>query len=777
MSIAETILLQDQASGPAGKIASALGRVATQMDRVRVAAAGIRDIGPDLEKILGAAERVKVSGQIALTEARERAKSAGQIALQEAKDRSAASLQRAKAADSLAKEEAKNQGRLKAIAGANEGKAALQAEKLAAADQLAKNKAIAALILEQARGANQLAANENKAATQAERIASAAQKASTATAGGRASSTPSAVAGVGASPSPAVASAGTEELASQWSGILSTVSAVVTLMAAMGVAIGGISAAFIKASVSAAEFRTNTLAGLKAMLGTKEAAEDMYASIKKFAKESPFGKEEVAAGFKALLGAGFSKGQTEDILSGLFDVSALQGFSKEVIQRLTLTFSQIKAKGKLQMEEMLQLAEGSGGMVGIEKVQQEIATILGKTPADVAKMISAGAVKSDVAIKAILEVIRKNLSGGKLGALAKEMGAQSLQGLGSTIMDFFTDMFESVDISPLKKALASLVEVLTGGAGDKLIAAVTKLGNALFRGLFGGLDNGDQLTKIVDGIADAVNFVAEALEMAQPYLKSFGQGFVEGLGDVGGLLKSIFGGLTQNKEPLQVIVGLMKEAGRGIAYLIAGVAAFAAAVGAGFVFISSIVGTVLGAITTLYVTIVSTLKGFFTDGAPSIGAALVDGIVSGITSGISRVVDAITSMAASAVSAATSAFQIHSPSKVFAGLGVQLPAGAALGVAAGTPMLQRAIGSMASLGIASTAPLNDNAGGAIMAGTAAQAAAAGNSATNAGLPPVEINVNATVPAGANPQEYAQAVGDELRPLIRSEISRAMRRVA
>ncbi len=744
MSIAEKILLEDGASGPAAKIAAALGRVASNMERVRAAAAGVRDIGPDLEKALATTERTKVAGRLAIEDTRKQAK-------------------------------------LAAIDQANAGKLALQAQKLGAADLLAKNKAIAAVILEQAKAANALAANENKAAVQTERVAAAVQKATKAApGGGKASGAGASAAGAGGGGrAPASQSS---EASSKLSDLAGTLGVVLKTLGVIGAAVAGLTAAFLAASVSAAEFKSNTLGGLKAMLGSKEAAEDMYASIKKFAKESPFGKEEVAAGFKSLLGAGFSKADTEKILSGLFDVSALNNFDREVISSLSRALGQIKGKGKLMTEELNQIVEGSGGQVSRKAVFAEIATALKKPVGDVEKLLSTGKVSAEVGIEAIMETIRKNLSGGKLGALAKELGAQSLTGLASTLKDFATDMFESIDISPMKKVLAAIVDTLSGPAGDKLTSAITKLGTALFTGLFGGLDKGDKLTAIVEGVADAVAFVAEAVEMAAPYLKALGEGIMDGFGDVGKVLKDLFGGKSFDKKPVEGLVELFKTAGKGIAYIVSGIAAFAVFVGEGFIFLMGIVAAVVGvigtvgsAIKTVVMAPIDAIRGLFSSEGPSIGSALVDGLVSGITAGISRVTAAITSMAQSAISAATSAFQIQSPSKVFAGLGVQLPAGAAMGVVAGTPMLERAVGSMASAGIsAAAAPLNDN--GAVMPGTAARGGTPGAGAALASG--VEVNIDVSV-SGSSPgaQEQAQAIGDELRPIIRSEISRALRRVA
>jgi hypothetical protein len=78
----------------------------------------------------------------------------------------------------------------------------------------------------------------------------------------------------------------------------------------------------------------------------------------------------------------------------------------------------------------------------------------------------------------------------------------------------------------------------------------------------------------------------------------------------------------------------------------------------------------------------------------SIGANLISGIIAGITGGVGGLLGAVAGMVAATTGAAVGGWVIHSPSRVFAGLGYQLPAGGAQGVQRGTPVLQRAVSRM-----------------------------------------------------------------------------------
>lgn len=77
-----------------------------------------------------------------------------------------------------------------------------------------------------------------------------------------------------------------------------------------------------------------------------------------------------------------------------------------------------------------------------------------------------------------------------------------------------------------------------------------------------------------------------------------------------------------------------------------------------------------------------------------IGMALVDGLTGGIASKAASVVSAVTGLATGAIAAARKALDSHSPSRVFAALGVDTAEGMALGVEEGAPGVTSAVESM-----------------------------------------------------------------------------------
>jgi hypothetical protein len=81
----------------------------------------------------------------------------------------------------------------------------------------------------------------------------------------------------------------------------------------------------------------------------------------------------------------------------------------------------------------------------------------------------------------------------------------------------------------------------------------------------------------------------------------------------------------------------------------------------------------------------------------ALGRAVVDGILGGLRAGIARLTSTVTGMATSIRETFANALQIRSPSRIFADLGEQIPAGLTLGIEAGTPDVGGAVADMVSV--------------------------------------------------------------------------------
>jgi len=109
--------------------------------------------------------------------------------------------------------------------------------------------------------------------------------------------------------------------------------------------------------------------------------------------------------------------------------------------------------------------------------------------------------------------------------------------------------------------------------------------------------------------------------------------------------------------------------------------------------IKTILSTAGAGLRTIMNSIMTSLKGAFTDvDWKSLGKSIIDGVKNGITGAVGALKDAITNAARAALEAAKGALGIGSPSRVFRmEVGQQISTGIAQGVSDLTPMVQAQI--------------------------------------------------------------------------------------
>lgn len=129
------------------------------------------------------------------------------------------------------------------------------------------------------------------------------------------------------------------------------------------------------------------------------------------------------------------------------------------------------------------------------------------------------------------------------------------------------------------------------------------------------------------------------------------------------------------------------------------------------------------------------------------GRQMVDGLVGSITGGAERVRAAVSGLAATAVSSLRQALGIHSPSRVFAELGRQVPRGMELGIDRGSEGVGSASDRMA----------------ASSAGGGAAGVSRGSSRPSISIGDIHVTVNGQGDARA----IAQGIRDELASLLES----------
>jgi len=162
------------------------------------------------------------------------------------------------------------------------------------------------------------------------------------------------------------------------------------------------------------------------MLGSAEAARDMLEGLKEDARKTPFTLPGIIDSGKRLLAMGIEAENLRDTIKILGDVTAGVGIDK--LPQLVLALGQVKAATKLRGSELRQFTEAGVPLL------DELAKSLGKTPAEVQKMIEQGQISFDNVRKAL-----EDLTTGS-GRFANLMEKQSHTFLGilSNMKDFIS---------------------------------------------------------------------------------------------------------------------------------------------------------------------------------------------------------------------------------------------------------------------------------------------------------------------------------------------------
>jgi len=177
------------------------------------------------------------------------------------------------------------------------------------------------------------------------------------------------------------------------------------------------------ASVKMAGDMQATEKAFETLLGGSQKAKDFLADLAQFAAETPFELKGLQETAKRLLAFRFAAEDIIPIMTVIGDAAGMLGSGQEGIDRMVTAISQISAKGKVQAEEVMQLAEA-----GVN-AWQYLADSMGMSIAEVMDKVSKGEVDAQTGINAILLGMQRDFKGGM------EQQAKEIPGLYQTITD------------------------------------------------------------------------------------------------------------------------------------------------------------------------------------------------------------------------------------------------------------------------------------------------------------------------------------------------------
>lgn len=238
------------------------------------------------------------------------------------------------------------------------------------------------------------------------------------------------------------------------------------------------------ASLQAFGERSRTIKAYTTLLGDAQKAETEFGKAQNIAAMTDLTGQETVKAQQQLFVAGF-RGQQADstLLAGLDLASISTGDPNEALKSFARATGQIKQKGKLQQEELLQLAEGSSLSSGL--VKEELRKSLGlKSIGEVDKRQAAGQIDADTAISAIQRAVLAQLGTSKLGEFATS-GSGSIQSLISNRDEAFSNLLKSFDsevipaVGRYRESLKAQGDVLAANSasGQGLTLVLQDLGN------------------------------------------------------------------------------------------------------------------------------------------------------------------------------------------------------------------------------------------------------------------------------------------------------------
>lgn len=374
--------------------------------------------------------------------------------------------------------------------------------------------------------------------------------------------------------------------------------AMIAVGAAAAAAVGGLAIAGGRWALESIAFKETTIASLEAILGTKQAAEEVFNKATKFAAKTPFSTSQVAAAFERLVSAGVEVKDLEKTMQSLGDFA---GTDLSKLEGAISVIAQIKGKGKLQGEELMQLAERG---LPMGKVLDALALKLGKTKDEVQSLLSAGKIDSATGIGAIMSVIDGTF-GGRM-----EKASNTLEGLWSTLKSVPEDLLfsegaaKSIEkmVGPIKDMIKGFTAALAPDTenGKRLIAMFDQIA-ATVGGIFGGFK--------ADDISSTIKSI---LNVAEPLLTVFlawGKALVGGLGSVLGPVVKWLGELSKDPKALAELTQAFATVGSVVGKVLGVVIVIVGAILALDVAIMGLVGSVVDFATSAWASISSFLSG------------------------------------------------------------------------------------------------------------------------------------------------------------------------
>lgn len=184
--------------------------------------------------------------------------------------------------------------------------------------------------------------------------------------------------------------------------------------------------------------------GWGTLLKSQAAGLDMLNQLQRFAATTPFEFPDLERSSKRLMAMGFAAAEVLPVMRAVGDTSSALGAGPEGIMRMVYALGQMKTKGRVMAEEMMQIGEAGA------PVWDMLAQHIGKPISEIQEMVSKGRVSAEQFVEAFKKYAEANYPG------MMEKQSRTFEGAMSTIRDN-ARILSSTAMEPLFNRISALI--------------------------------------------------------------------------------------------------------------------------------------------------------------------------------------------------------------------------------------------------------------------------------------------------------------------------------
>jgi phage-related protein len=286
-------------------------------------------------------------------------------------------------------------------------------------------------------------------------------------------------------------------------------------------------------------------------------------------------------------------------------------------------------------------------------------------------------------------------TGQGLGGAARTLGQNSLSGAITNLTGSFGELILSMDNIEQSAGLQRFRGMLVGVAN--ILNGSSAAGRQFQSTLRALIDNGfGALGSLVDpamferGFSAMLGGLRSMLPYVRAFVAGFRQGFAGALPAVATMFRTIFGMVSGGGG--QGTLAFVQRLGQGLGTIASIATVVAGALGAIVTVLTTLTTAIVAFAAQMFAVVSNSVQAFTT-----LGGQIVDGLIQGLRGAWGRLTGELSALAASLPGPVRDALGIRSPSRVFAELGRQLPAGMAVGIEGGTDRVRSAVNDMVAV--------------------------------------------------------------------------------